>query len=88
MNLLDENFPQDQRPLLLDWGISCRQIGREIAASGSQDQEIIPVLHRLARVTFFTQDQDFFDKLLAIRLTALSSWMYARMMPRSSSGAF
>lgn len=61
MNLLDENFPLDQRPLLRDWRIPVRQIGRDVAASGAQDADIIPLLHRLGRVTFFTQDEDFFD---------------------------
>lgn len=60
MNLLDENFPQDQRPLLRDWHIPFRQIGCEIAAQSMGDPDIIPLLHRLGRVTFFTQDEDFF----------------------------
>ena len=64
MNLLDENFPQDQRPLLQEWHIPFRQIGREFAFTGVQDPEIIPLLHRQRRVTFFTQDEDFFDASL------------------------
>jgi hypothetical protein len=51
LNLLDENFPQDQRFLLRDWHVSFRQIGCEIAAAGIQDLEIIPPVHRLGRVT-------------------------------------
>ena len=64
MNLLDENFPQDQRPLLQEWHIPFRQIGREFAFTGVQDPEIIPLLQRQRRVTFFTQDEDFFDASL------------------------
>ena len=64
MNLLDENFPQDQRPLLQEWRIPFRQIGREFALSGLQDQDIIPLLHRRHGTTFFTQDEDFFKEAL------------------------
>jgi hypothetical protein len=45
LNLLDENFPQDQRFLLRDWHVPFRQIGCEIAAAGTQDLEIIPPVH-------------------------------------------
>jgi hypothetical protein len=61
VNILDENFPEDQRDLLRGWHISCRQIGYEISTFGTQDADIIPLLHRIGRVTFFTQDQDFFE---------------------------
>lgn len=59
MNLLDENFPEDQHSLLRKWGMACRQIGRDLVHFGAQDAEIIPALHRLRRVTFFTLDEDF-----------------------------
>lgn len=64
MNPLDENFPEDQRPLLRDWRVPHRQIGREISDYGVQDPNIIPLLHRLGQVTFFTQDEDFFKPRL------------------------
>lgn len=64
MNLLDENFPEDQRPLLKDWHIAFRQIGRELASSGTKDTDIIPLLHRQRRVTFCTLDRDFFQPSL------------------------
>lgn len=64
MNLLDENFPEDQRPLLAGWHIAFRQIGREFAHSGVKDPDIIPLLHRERRVTFFTLDEDFFTPKL------------------------
>ena len=63
MNLLDENFPEDQLPLLKDWRIPFRRIG-EVARWGIKDPDIIPVLHRIGRVTFFTQDEDFFSRKL------------------------
>jgi hypothetical protein len=64
VNLLDENFPEDQRPLLRGWHIPHRQIGREIFDYGAQDPNIIPLLHGLGEVTFFTQDEDFFKSRL------------------------
>jgi len=64
LNLLEENFPKDQRPQLREWHISFRQIGRDFAHSGLQDRDIIPLLHRGRRVTFFTQDDDFFSQAL------------------------
>lgn len=65
MNLLDEQMRQDQRELLARWGIPFRQIGREIAPSGIQDADIIPLLQTLKRPTFFTHDQGFFRSSLA-----------------------
>lgn len=61
MNLLDENFPKDQLPLLIGWRIPFRLIGRDIAMLGVKDPEIIPLLHQNRGVTFFTLDWDFFD---------------------------
>ena len=64
MNLLDENFPEDQLPLLKHWRIRVRRIGTDVARFGAKDTDIIPALHRVGRVTFFTQDEDFFDSAL------------------------
>jgi hypothetical protein len=64
LNLLDENFPEDQLPLLNEWRIPFRQIGRHVARLGIKDPDIIPLLHSLRRVTFFTQDWDFFNPTL------------------------
>ena len=64
MNLLDENFPEDQRPILRAWRIPFRQIGREFPRSGIKDPDIIPLLHHQRRVTFFTLDKDFFEPSL------------------------
>lgn len=64
MNVLDENFPEHQRPRLKEWHIPFRQIGQEIARSGVKDPDIIRLLHRRRGVTLFTQDQDFFDAAL------------------------
>jgi hypothetical protein len=61
VNLLDENFPEDQRPLLRQWGIRFRQIGRDVGWFGVKDDNVIPLLHERRGVTFFTQDQGFFQ---------------------------
>ena len=64
MNLLDENFPKDQLPLLKEWSIPLRCIGTDIARLGVKDPDIIPLLHRQRGVTFFTLDWDFFKATL------------------------
>ena len=65
MNLLDENFPADQAALLREARVPYRQIGRHLSYLGVQDPDVIPLLHRLRRVTLFTQDEDFFKQKLS-----------------------
>jgi hypothetical protein len=60
MQVIDENLPASQRQLLRKWGIHFRVVGVDMAAPGTQDENLIPVLHRLAGPTFFTLDQHFF----------------------------
>jgi hypothetical protein len=64
VNLLDENIRDDQRALLRQWRIPFRQIGKEISRSGLEDENVIPLLHRLHRATLFTRDKDFFKQRL------------------------
>lgn len=64
MILLDENFPESQRQLLRSWRIRPQQIGYETGRKGMQDEEIIPFLHQLRRPTFFTLDDDFYERSL------------------------
>jgi hypothetical protein len=64
LNLLDENFPKDQLPLLKGWRIAFRQIGQDFARLGVKDHDIVPLLHRHRGVTFFTLDWDFFHAAL------------------------
>jgi hypothetical protein len=64
MNILDENIRADQREFLRQHRIAVRQIGQDIAEKGIKDQEIIPLLHRYRRPTFFTRDRDFYDRRL------------------------
>jgi hypothetical protein len=62
MILLDENFPESQRQLLRGWRIRPQQVGYETGRKGMQDEEIIPFLHQLRRPTFFTLDDDFYQR--------------------------
>jgi hypothetical protein len=64
LNLLDENFPKDQLPLLKQWRIPFRGIGHDVARLGVKDSDIVPLLHRHRGVTFFTLDWDFFNDAL------------------------
>jgi len=64
VNVLDENIPENQRQLLRGWRIPVRQVGYEVGRSGTKDAAIIPLLHRLSPVTFFTRDLGFYDQRL------------------------
>ena len=64
MNVLDENLPDSQRQLLRSWRIRVRQIGNEISRQGIKDDEIIPLLHHIGSVTFFTRDMGFYRRHL------------------------
>ena len=64
MNVLDENITRDQADLLSLWRIRHRSISRDLHAQGISDENIIPLLLRLKKPTFFTRDFDFFDRSL------------------------
>lgn len=64
MILLDENFPESQHQLLRSWHIPVRQIGYGTGRKGMADSEIIPLLVRLRRPTFFSLDYDFYMRSL------------------------
>jgi hypothetical protein len=64
MILLDEQIRDDQRDLLTGWRIRFRQIGREVAAAGIKDPDIIPWLQSLKQPTFFTHDRWFYQSQL------------------------
>jgi hypothetical protein len=65
VNVLDENIPASQRQLLETWHLRPRQIGFNAGRRGLQDDEIITFLQQLRRPTFFTRDEDFYDRRLA-----------------------
>lgn len=64
MNILDENIPESQRQLLRSWRIHVRQIGADIVQQGMKDENIISLLYRLRKPTFFTRDLDFYGRRL------------------------
>ncbi len=64
MIVLDENIPESQRQLLRSWKIQPQQIGHEIGCQGMKDEEIVPLLHKLKRATFFTRDLGFYKRHL------------------------
>jgi hypothetical protein len=59
MLVLDENLPAAQRLLLLRWRIHFRVVGLDLAAWGTDDENLIPALRRLPQPTFFSLDRDF-----------------------------
>ena len=61
MIVLDENVGEDQRNLLRGWRIRVRQVGQELGAKGTQDDQVVPLLRSLSRPTFFTLDDDFLN---------------------------
>jgi len=71
VNVLDENIVEDQRQLLRTWRIRVRQIGVDVGRQGMTDQEIIPLLQELGRVTFFTRDMGFYRRELCHRAYCL-----------------
>lgn len=65
MNILDEQILENQRQLLKSWRIPTRQIGYDIGRKGLKDKEIISLLMRFRKPTFFTLDFDFFESRLS-----------------------
>ena len=64
MNILDENIPESQLQLLHSWRIRAHQIGHEVGRQGMKDEEIIPFLHHIRLITFFTRDMGFYHNHL------------------------
>lgn len=64
MNVLDENIPESQRQLLRSWRIRVRQVGHEVGHQGMKDEEVIPFLHQIGSVSFFTRDLGFYHRHL------------------------
>jgi hypothetical protein len=65
MIILDENIPESQRQLLVDWRVRVKKIGRDIGRQGLKDREdVIPLLQSLRYPTLFTRDMWIFDRRL------------------------
>lgn len=67
MILLDENILDGQRLLLEAWRIPVRQVGVDQGRKGLQDEQIILLLRKLRKPTFFTRDSGFFRRGLCHR---------------------
>ncbi len=65
MTVLDENIDAVQRHQLRQWKVHFRRIGGDVGRYGMKDRnEIIPLLHSLRHITFFTRDHDFYHPWL------------------------
>jgi hypothetical protein len=82
LNLLDENFPRDQLPLLKEWHIPFRRIGQNIARPSVKDPDIVPLLHEQHGVTFFALDWNYSTPRCVTQPMVWFGWMCGRMMQR------
>ena len=64
MHVLDENITEDQAGLLRVWRIHFEQVAEGLGRVGMTDEDVIPLLHKLRSVTFFTRDVDYYKKKL------------------------
>jgi hypothetical protein len=62
MLVLDENVPAGQRRFLEARRLRVQQISVELGRVGMTDQDVIPLLHGLHSVTFFTLDVDYYRR--------------------------
>jgi hypothetical protein len=60
MIVLDENFERVQRDQLRYWRIRTRKVGDDFGRKGLTDHEIVGLLQRGRRVTFFSRDRDYY----------------------------
>ncbi len=68
MIILDEDIDTHQRQQLEAWKIRFRYIGMHVGWFGMKDRNnVIPLLHRLRRPTFFSRDHGFYDRELRHR---------------------
>jgi hypothetical protein len=61
---LDENISAEHRQRLASWRIRARQIGPDLGRAGMTDENILPLLHELKSVTFFTRDIHYYRRHL------------------------
>jgi hypothetical protein len=65
--LLDENIPDRQRLLLVQWRLAVKQVGVDAGLKALKDDQVIVLLHRRRNVTFFTRDVDYDRQTLCHR---------------------
>ncbi len=86
MLVLDENLPAAQRLLLRRWRIHFRVVGLDLAAWGTDDENLIPALHRLPQPTFLASIVNSVALIGRTRVTAWFGWTW-RMTGRPNSSA-
>lgn len=64
MLVLDENISRITEKQLREWGIRTRVVGDHFLPEDTEDENIMPLLHRLKGPTFFTHDEDFYRRNL------------------------
>jgi hypothetical protein len=64
MHVLDENITEDQASRLRAWRIHYEQVGEGVGRVGMTDEDVIPLLHELRSVTFFSRDVDYYKRKL------------------------
>jgi hypothetical protein len=64
MLIADENVSENEIWRLREAGFAVRVIGQDVAVSSVSDENILPVLRRLKKPTFFTRDRDFWKAAL------------------------
>lgn len=88
MNVLDESIVQGQRQRLEGGRIRVRQIGVELGRLSMTDEEIIPLLHQLRSVTFFTRDRDYYRRQWCHTSYCLVHLMWTRNIRRRTFAVF
>ena len=53
MLILDENFRLEQQAVLHAWGMRTRKVGKDLAAFGTGDADLIPLILQQPSPTFF-----------------------------------
>jgi hypothetical protein len=64
VNILDENISDPEVKLLREWRIAARKIGPNLGRKGLSDSQVVSLLHSLDRPTFFTLDEDYYERRL------------------------
>lgn len=72
MIVLDENIFESQRVQLQSRRMHLCQIGFDVGRKGMQDDEIVALLQRIRRPTFFTRDRDFYKRTLCSHALCLA----------------
>jgi hypothetical protein len=64
MLIIDESISEFEIWQLRRWGFRLRAIGPDLGNKSISDEDILPLLLRLKRPTFFTRDRDFWQQAL------------------------